>query len=414
MPKVPTLTPRAKRAQALALKKQEDALAAKRLEEEMAASGGRLKKRQALKNAGTYLFCEVEGYSESTVIMVFFLVWKKKDIQDDGPAPSRKRAQSNPDETDTTKKKKGVATKPKPLAVKGNKRVLQLFYLHLHPAKPIPVLMVMGSCSIPLCGSSLDLGMRVHRARARISDAKKARQGHLQWGVERVITGNAKSRILTRTRGATEDALRACCCCWSWPGVGVVGLSAREERVIPGNAKPRILTRTQGATEDTLHACCCCWSWPGVGVVGLSAPELALVVKSASGPRIAGGAGNAQVEVGREHVEERWERAAEAWRETGEGGAGREEVSELCKDLRPVESVGAVEVEGGEDGWMMVVGGFWLLARGVVGWDSERGVPWSSTALATTELSAVMRTVCDAPDRFVLDAQGIFGWRASM
>ncbi|KAH9163090.1 hypothetical protein EDB89DRAFT_2079172 [Lactarius sanguifluus] len=82
MPKVLTLTPRAKRAQALALKKQEDALAAKRLEEEMAASGGRLKKRQALKNAGTYLFCEVEGYSESTMIM------------------------SNPDENDTTKKKK--------------------------------------------------------------------------------------------------------------------------------------------------------------------------------------------------------------------------------------------------------------------------------------------------------------------
>ncbi|KAH9015360.1 hypothetical protein EDB84DRAFT_1679944 [Lactarius hengduanensis] len=128
MPKVPTLTPRAKRAQALALKKQEDALAAKRLEEEMAASGGRLKKRQALKNA----------------------VWKKKDIQDDGPAPSRKRAQSNPDETNTTKKKKGmcdfnshslgvqelnhihasalmkgVATKPKPLAVKGNKQKLK-------------------------------------------------------------------------------------------------------------------------------------------------------------------------------------------------------------------------------------------------------------------------------------------------
>ncbi|KAH9026997.1 hypothetical protein EDB85DRAFT_2148805 [Lactarius pseudohatsudake] len=91
----------------------------------MATSGGRLKKRQALKNAGTYLFCEVEGYSESTVIMVFFLVWKKKDIQDDGPAPSHKRAQSNPDETDTTKKKKGVATKPKPSAVKGNKQKLK-------------------------------------------------------------------------------------------------------------------------------------------------------------------------------------------------------------------------------------------------------------------------------------------------
>ncbi|KAH9022046.1 hypothetical protein EDB84DRAFT_1619484 [Lactarius hengduanensis] len=355
---------------------------------------------------------------------------------------------------------------------KERRGVLQLFYLHLHPAKPIPVLMVMGSCSIvrpspphfatranTRCGGAravsrcvavaliwgcvctvhgkkkipcrngwpakMDEWKELRRpsslrtfttaiSRARISDAKKARQGHLQWRVERVITRNAKSRILTRTQGATEDALCACCCCWSWPGVGVVGLSAREERVIPGNAKPRILTRTQGATEDTLHACCCCWSWPGVGVVGLSAPELALVVKSASGPRIAGGAGNAQVEVGRERVEERWERAAEAWRETGEGGAGREEVSELCKDLRPVESVGAVEVEGGEDGWMMVVGGFWLLARGVVGWDSERGVPWSSTALATTELSAVMRTVYDAPDRFVLDAQGIFGWRASM
>ncbi|KAH9036991.1 hypothetical protein EDB85DRAFT_2142784 [Lactarius pseudohatsudake] len=123
MPKVPTLTPRAKRAQVLALKKQEDALAAKRLEEEMAASGGHLKKRQALKNAGTYLFCEAEGYSESTVIMArVLLVWKKKDIQDDGPAPSRKRAQSNLDENNTTKKTKGVATKPRPSAIKGNKQ----------------------------------------------------------------------------------------------------------------------------------------------------------------------------------------------------------------------------------------------------------------------------------------------------
>lgn len=106
-------------------------------------------------------------------------------------------------------------------------------------------------------------------------------------------------------------------------------------------------------TEDALRACCCCWSWPGVGVVGLSAPGLALVVESASGPRIAGGAGDAEVEVevGRERVEERRESAAEARRETaGEGGAGRDEVSELREDLRPVGSVGVVEVEGGEDG----------------------------------------------------------------
>ncbi|KAI9433657.1 hypothetical protein H4582DRAFT_2060850 [Lactarius indigo] len=90
MPKLPTLTPRAMRAQALALKKQEDALTAKKLEEEMAAS-----------------------------------VWKKKDVQDDGPAPSRKRTQSNPDEKNATKKKKGVTTKPKPSAVKGDKQKLK-------------------------------------------------------------------------------------------------------------------------------------------------------------------------------------------------------------------------------------------------------------------------------------------------
>ncbi|KAI9432519.1 hypothetical protein H4582DRAFT_2083369 [Lactarius indigo] len=74
-------------AQALALKKQEDALIAKKLEEEMAAS-----------------------------------VWKKKDVQDDGPAPSHKRTQSNLDEKNATKKKKGVTTKPKPSAVKGDKQ----------------------------------------------------------------------------------------------------------------------------------------------------------------------------------------------------------------------------------------------------------------------------------------------------
>jgi hypothetical protein len=96
------------------------------------------------------------------------------------------------------------------------------------------------------------------------------------------------------------------------------------------------LTRTEDATEDALHACCCCWSWLGVGVVGLSAPELALVVESVSGPRIVGGAGNAQVEVGRERVEERRERAAEGrWETAGEGGAGREEVSESVTLRRP-------------------------------------------------------------------------------
>ncbi|KAH9163983.1 hypothetical protein EDB89DRAFT_1912435 [Lactarius sanguifluus] len=116
MPKVPTLTPRAKCAQALALKKQEDALAAKRLEEEMAASGAwQLRVWTPQKETGPQKCRHVP----------ILRVWKKKDIQDDGPAPSRKRAQSNPDENDTTKKKKGVATKPRPSAVKGNKQKLK-------------------------------------------------------------------------------------------------------------------------------------------------------------------------------------------------------------------------------------------------------------------------------------------------
>ena len=50
----------------------------------------------------------------------------------------------------------------------------------------------------------------------------------------------------------------------------------------------------------------------------------------------AGGVVTAGVEFGRERVEEHRERAPEARREaTGEGGAGREEVSELREDLRP-------------------------------------------------------------------------------
>jgi len=86
---------------------------------------------------------------------------------------------------------------------------------------------------------------------------------------------------------------------------------------------------------------------------------LALVVGLAS-CEFAGAAESAEVEFGRERVEERRESAAEVRREAaGEGGAGREEVSELREDLRPVGSAGAVEeVEGSEDGWIMVVGGF--------------------------------------------------------
>ena len=50
----------------------------------------------------------------------------------------------------------------------------------------------------------------------------------------------------------------------------------------------------------------------------------------------AGGVVTAGVEFGRERVEEHRESAPEARREaTGEGGAGREEVSELREDLRP-------------------------------------------------------------------------------
>lgn len=98
---------------------------------------------------------------------------------------------------------------------------------------------------------------------------------------------------------------------------------------------------------------------------------------------------NAEVEFGREREEDFRESAAEVRREAaGEGGAGREEVSESREDLRPsrddvlAESVGTVEEEA-EGGEMMVVGGFWLLARGVVGGDSKRGTPSSSMTFAT-------------------------------
>ena len=84
----------------------------------------------------------------------------------------------------------------------------------------------------------------------------------------------------------------------------------------------------------------------------------------------AGGAVTARVEFGRERVEEHRESAPEV---TGKGGGGREEVSELCEDHRPSRGddlaglVGAgEEVEGRENGWMMVVGVFWLIARGVL------------------------------------------------
>lgn len=45
---------------------------------------------------------------------------------------------------------------------------------------------------------------------------------------------------------------------------------------------------------------------------------------------------------------------------------------------------------------MMVVGGFWLLARGVVGWDSERGVPSSSTTASATPFDPTLGGI-DAP-----------------
>jgi hypothetical protein len=136
-------------------------------------------------------------------------------------------------------------------------------------------------------------------------------------------SGNAKSRILTDDE---EDALRACCCC-----------------------------------------CCCCWASALSGS--------ALSGWDACGGVCAAGSCGFGVEFGRERVEEHRESAAEVRREaTGEGGAGREEVSELREDLRPSRvrdlagSVGVVaEEEGGEEGWMMVVSVFWLLARGVVG-----------------------------------------------
>jgi hypothetical protein len=164
-------------------------------------------------------------------------------------------------------------------------------------------------------------------------------------------------------------------------GRGVSGPKPVWRGSSSGNPKSRILT------HDLCVWCC------GVGVVGLAAPVLALVVESALA--LASGSGGfadapAGVEFGRERVEEQRESAPEARREVaGEGGAGREEVSELREDLRPsrgdalVGSVGAgEEVEGGEDGWMMVVGVFWLLARGVVGGDSERGT--SSTPFEST------------------------------
>lgn len=124
-------------------------------------------------------------------------------------------------------------------------------------------------------------------------------------------------------------------------GRGVSGPKPVWRGSSSGNAKSRILT-------DDLRVCCC-----GVGVVGLGAPVLALVVESAlesgSGPGSCGFADVTGVELGRERVEEQRESAPEARREAaGEGGAGREEVSELREDLRPSRgddlagSVGAV------------------------------------------------------------------------
>ena len=148
-------------------------------------------------------------------------------------------------------------------------------------------------------------------------------------------------------------------------GRGVKGPKPLWRESSSGNAKSRILT-DDDEEEDALRACCCCCcSSCGVGVVGLGAIGLVapLVVESLLSAVGSCGFG---VELGRERVEEHRESAAEVRREaTGEGGAGREEVSELREDLRLSRdrdlawSVGAVEeAEGGEEGWMTVVGVF--------------------------------------------------------
>jgi hypothetical protein len=91
------------------------------------------------------------------------------------------------------------------------------------------------------------------------------------------------------------------------------------------------LTKTAGAREVDLRAC---WSWAGVGVVGL-------IVESGTGS--CGSTGVTEVEFGRERVEDCRESAAEVRREAaGERGAGREEVSELREDLRPSREDGSV------------------------------------------------------------------------
>jgi hypothetical protein len=181
-------------------------------------------------------------------------------------------------------------------------------------------------------------------------------------------------------------------------GRGVKGPKPVWRGSSSGNPKSRILTHD-------LCFCCC-----GVGVVGLAAPVLALVVESALESGSGGLADVAGVEFGRERVEEQRESAPEARREVaGEGGAGREEVRELREDLRPSRgddlagSVGAgEEVEGGEDGWMIVVGVFWLLARGVVGDDSERGT--SSTPFESTLGGTVAHGGCEVDSGLSTDS----------
>ncbi|KAH9012891.1 hypothetical protein EDB84DRAFT_1534536 [Lactarius hengduanensis] len=121
MPKVPTLTPRAKHAQALALKKQEDALAAKRLEEEMAASvGGSCECETAfdvLMPSNVYRWTPQKRQAPQNA------VWKKKDIQDDGPAhQSQASSGTELNNIHAPALNKGVATKPRPSAITGNKR----------------------------------------------------------------------------------------------------------------------------------------------------------------------------------------------------------------------------------------------------------------------------------------------------
>jgi hypothetical protein len=136
-------------------------------------------------------------------------------------------------------------------------------------------------------------------------------------------------------------------------GRGVSGPVPACRASSSGKAKSRILTGAIGAaawvgaaTAEELEAlraacCCCCCScsccggcdWVGVGVVGLAASALWLFAGVREG-----------IEPGRERVEEWRESAADVRREfAGEGGAGREEVSE-SRDERNELRLGDLEL----------------------------------------------------------------------